>query len=323
MPMDYKKIPDNDTIKDAFYKADYVINSHEKIMVSISGGSDSDIMLDLIEQVKKPGVKITYVFFYTGLEYEATKRHIKELEEKYGIRIQTINAVIPIPKCARDYGQPFINKRVSDYMSRLQKHGFQWEDEPFDVLYERYPKCKSALWWWCGCGTMVTSIDRNKFLKEFIIANPPTFKISYQCCHYAKKLPAERYAKEHDYDLTVSGVRRSEGGVRSSAFKTCYDAGFGGPGQYRPLFWFTNEDKQQYKEYYGIVNSDCYEVWGMTRTGCAGCPFARDFEQELALADQYEPKFGTAARAVFSDSYAYTNEYKEFRRKKEQEYDKK
>lgn len=321
--MDYKNIPNNDTIKDAFYKADYVINSHKNIMVSISGGSDSDIVLDIVERVRKPDVNVTYVFYYTGLEYEATKLHLKYLEDKYNITIERVDAAIPIPKCTKDYGQPFLSKRVSDMMSRLQKHGFQWEDESFDVLYERYPRCKSALWWWCGCGTAVTSIHRNKYLKEFIIANPPQYKISSQCCWYAKKLPAERYAKRHDYDLNITGVRRSEGGLRSTSYKTCYDEGLSGPGHYRPLFWFTNEDKMQYKEYYGLVYSDCYEVWSMTRTGCAGCPFAKDYEQELALANEYEPKFNTAARAVFSDSYAYTNEYKEFRRKKEQEYDKK
>lgn len=311
--------PKNDTIQAAIEKAWWAINSHQNIMVSISGGSDSDIMMDLVEMVRQPGVNVTYVFFYTGLEYEATKRHLKYLEDKYGVTIEWIKPVKTIPKCAQEKGQPFLSKRASDMISRLQKHGFQWEDEPFEVLYERYPRCKSALWWWCGMGTMVTSIHRNKYLKEFMIENPPQFKISSDCCHYAKKLPADRYAKQNDFDLTVNGVRRSEGGLRSSAYKTCFDKSAAGPNLYRPLFWFTNEDKRIYKEHYGLKHSDCYEVWGMTRTGCSGCPFAKDFNVELELVNQYEPKFSTASMAVFSDSYAYTNEYKEFRRKKEQE----
>lgn len=61
----------------------------------------------------------------------------------------------------------------------------------------------------------------------------------------------------------------------------------------------------------------------MERTGCSGCPFARDFETEVALADKYEPKFSTAAQAVFSDSYEYTRKYREFRKQKELENDKK
>ena len=35
-------------------------------------------------------------------------------------------------------------------MQRLQRHNFQWEDEPFEVLYAKYPKCQSALQWWCN-----------------------------------------------------------------------------------------------------------------------------------------------------------------------------
>lgn len=176
MPMDYKNIPNNDVIKDAFYKAESVINNHQNVLVAISGGSDSDIILDIVEKVRKPSTKVTYVFYHTGLEYEATKKHIKWLEEKYDVKIQRINADVPIPKCAKEYGQPFLSKMVSDRIYRLQRHGFQWEDEPFEELYKKYPKCKSALWWWCGCGTLATSIERNKYLKEFIMSSPPHLK---------------------------------------------------------------------------------------------------------------------------------------------------
>ena len=314
--------PSNETIQAAIEKAWWAINSHQNIMVSISGGSDSDIMLDLIEMVRQPGVEVTYVFFYTGLEYEATKRHLKYLEEKYKISIEWVKPMKPIPKCAMENGQPFLSKHVSEMIMRLQKHNFKWEDEPFDVLYKRYPKCKSALWWWCGEGTMATSIHRNKCLKEFIMAFPPTFKISSRCCHYAKKKPLENQLKQNNYDLNVSGIRRCEGGIRQVTYKSCFDRSLSGPDSYRPLFWFTNEDKAIYKEHYGIKHSDCYEIWGMTRTGCSGCPFGRDFNVELDLANKYEPKFSAASKAVFSDSYAYTNEYKECRRKKEQKYDK-
>ena len=114
--------PQNENIRAALEKSYSIINSHEKIMVSISGGSDSDIILDIVEMVRKPGIEVHYVFFYTGLEYMATKNHIKYLEEKYGVEIERVDAVVPIPKCAKKYGQPFLSKRVSDYIARLQKH---------------------------------------------------------------------------------------------------------------------------------------------------------------------------------------------------------
>lgn len=56
------------------------------------------------------------------------------------------------------------------------------------------------------------SIGWNKYLKEFMIANPPTFKISDKCCNGAKKKPSSEYVKSHDVDLMLVGVRKAEGG---------------------------------------------------------------------------------------------------------------
>lgn len=56
----------------------------------------------------------------------------------------------------------------------------------------------------------------------------------------------------------------------------------------------------------------CYTEYGLTRTGCAGCPFGRDFEQELSVIEQYEPKLFKAVNNIFGDSYEYTRKYKAF-----------
>ena len=62
---------------------------HPNAICSYSGGSDSDIMLHLIEMVRKifdlPPVQ--YCFFNTGLEMDAIKRHVCETEELYGVTI--------------------------------------------------------------------------------------------------------------------------------------------------------------------------------------------------------------------------------------------
>ena len=60
------------------------LREHPKAICSYSGGSDSDIMLDLIEQTRHifnlPPVD--YVFFNTGIEMRATKEHVKATAEK-------------------------------------------------------------------------------------------------------------------------------------------------------------------------------------------------------------------------------------------------
>jgi 3'-phosphoadenosine 5'-phosphosulfate sulfotransferase (PAPS reductase)/FAD synthetase len=62
---------------------------HPNAICSYSGGSDSDIMLHLIETVRKAYnlPPINYSFFNTGLEMDATKRHVREMEKLYGITI--------------------------------------------------------------------------------------------------------------------------------------------------------------------------------------------------------------------------------------------
>lgn len=319
---DFNKDPELQAI---VLKVFWELRDHEKILCSISGGYDSDIMLDMTERFGGHG-KTTYVFQNTGLEYQATKRHLKELEQRYGIKIQELPPKKPIPTSVKTYGVPFWSKYVSQMLQRLQKHGFQWEDEPFEVLYARYPRCKSALRFWCNDfhtenGRISKfNIEYVRGLKEFIIANPPDFQISPKCCDYAKKDPVHDFLAVGNFDLNCVGVRKAERGARSTAYTSCFDRCFGcGPDQFRPLFWMTDVQKEAYRLQFGLVRSDCYEVWGLERTGCACCPFGKEFETELALVQQYEPKMFVAATAIFKDSYDYTRRFLEFRKTMEVE----
>lgn len=311
--------PQNQTIGDNLVRAWSKINSnkYEKIVCSISGGSDSDVMLDICTKCDKNN-KIEYVWFDTGLEYQATKDHLRYLEEKYGIEIKSYKAIKPIPLTCKQYGQPFLSKQVSEFMSRLQKHNFKWEDKSYEELIDEYPKCKSALKWWCeekGSNSKF-NITQNKWLKEFIIENHPTFKISNICCKYAKKDVSHKLLSDFEYDLNIVGIRKAEGGARSAAYKSCFDENgkskCGTYDNYRPLFWYKNSDKEDYENHYGIVHSKCYTKYGLERTGCAGCPFGRDFEYELEVIEKYEPKLFVAVNNIFCDSYEYTRKYREF-----------
>ena len=318
--------PKNQIIGDNLVRAWAKINSskYEKIVCSISGGSDSDVVLDICTKCDKDN-KIEYVWFDTGLEYQATKDHLKYLEEKYGIEIKPYKAIKPIPTSCKQYGQPFLSKQVSEFMQRLQKHNFKWEDKPFDELMKDYPNCKSALEWWCGSKGSDShyNISQNKWLKEFIINNPPNFKISNICCKYAKKDVSHKLLSDFGYDLNIVGIRKAEGGARSTAYKSCFDENGKSKDNtydnYRPIFWYKNSDKEEYDSHYGIVHSKCYTEYGLKRTGCAGCPFGRDFEQELEIIEKYEPKLFVAVNNIFGDSYEYTRKYREFCKMKNEE----
>lgn len=133
-----------------------------------------------------------------------------------------------------------------------------------------------------------------------------------------KKLVAKHVIKDLDCDLNIVGVRKAEGGARSTAYKSCFNSNYDKSDEYRPLFWYKDLDKNDYKIAYCIENSKCYTNYGLKRTGCAGCPFGRDFEKELEIIERYEPKLFKAVNNIFGDSYEYTRQYKEFRKQKTQ-----
>lgn len=299
-------------IFDALAKAQITIPRYKKVVVAISGGSDSDIVMDMVEKTKGDS-EVMYVWFDTGLEYQATKNHLKYLEEKYGVKIHREKAKKPIPTCVREYGVPFLSKFVSEMMSRLQKFNFQWEDEEFEILLKKYPKCRSALRWWCNKNGTHFNIDRNIYLKEFIIKNPPKFKIANKCCLYAKKKVAKEFEEKANADLSVIGVRKAEGGIRATAYKSCYTQEKSGKmASFRPIFWLSDDDKRDYENQYGVCHSDCYKKYGLKRTGCVGCPYGKNVNEELAVIQKYEPKLYKAVMKIFGESYEYTKKYRQF-----------
>ena len=311
--------PKNQTIGDNLIRAWSKINSpkYKKIMCSISGGSDSDVMLDIVWRCDKDN-KVDYVWFDTGLEYQATKDHLLFLENKYGIKIKRHKPKKPIPICCKEYGQPFVSKIVSKYIYNLQRHGFKFEDKSYEQLRLEYVGIDSYLKWWCNINTFRSfNVSYFKYLKEFLILHPPTFKISSKCCEFAKKKISHSLIKNENYDLNIYGVRKAEGGIRASAYQSCFDES-DGCDHYRPLFWYTNQDKKEYEIAYHITHSKCYTEYGFVRTGCACCPYGKEFEEELVAIEQCEPKLYKAVNYIFGDSYEYTRKYREFRKKMEE-----
>lgn len=309
------------TIYDGLVKAQSVLEQYKNILVSVSGGADSDCMIDIVEHLapKDEQHKVTYVWFDTGVEMNATKRHLTFLKDKYGIAIQRERGEMQVAEAVHKVGYPFRSKQFSEYIYRLQKHNFQWEDEPFDVLLKKYPNCKSALKWWCSCQAdephkpYQSEIASARLLKEFMIQNPPTFPISQKCCVFSKKKPGYMAYKKYKPDIQIIGIRKAEGGTRSTSITSCIANGKHGK-QYYPLFWWRSEDKLAFESVYGITHSDAYTVYGCKRTGCSGCPFAGHFEDELAMLHQYEPKLANAVEHIFSPAYDYTRAYRKFKK---------
>ena len=334
--IDFNYFPDNDVV-DAFYKCRKHLAEHKNVMISYSGGADSDIVLDFIVRTMEDkswadllkNTKINYVFYDTGIEYDATKRHIDEVEKKYDIKIERVKADMPVPLGCKTYGLPFLSKFASEMIERLQKHNFDFKNDgnkSFEELSEKYTGLGGALTWWCNkypnregrCSHF--NINAFKYLKEFMIENPPDFKISNKCCKGAKKDPSKKYQKANNIDLKILGLRHAEGGIRATNIKSCFtDNGAGEMDEYRPIWHFTDQTKEKYKKICEVKYSDCYEKYGFTRTGCAGCPFNSKFNDEIEELKQHEPKLYIAINSIFGKSYEYTRKYKDFKEQMKRE----
>ena len=230
-----------------------------------------------------------------------------------------------MPASNKMYGHPFLSKYASQMIHRLQEHKFDWKDEPYEVAIRKYPNCKSSLRWFNNqYGDERFSYSRfnisgQKYLREFLIAHPPNFPIGDKCCTGAKKDVSKKYIKEHDIDLMLVGIRKAEGGVRAVAYKNCFsnEGKYKTTNQYRLIFWFSDADRKEYEELFDIKHSRCYTEYGFKRTGCACCPYSRDFEDELKVLEQCEPNLCKAVKNIFHDSYEYTRQYRAFRKEME------
>ena len=314
------------------------LREHANAICSYSGGADSDIMIDLIERTRKmhrlPPVK--YAFFNTGLEMKATKDHVKEVAEKYGVEIETFRPKVNIVMATREHGVPFVSKIMSAGLSQWQKKGVplsiadeynEAEDKEAkrQELRERYPKCESVINFLCCCNSageprpnIQLVINSSKYMLDFIKENPPDFQISADCCTYCKKNMAHKVQK--GYEMVITGERRDEGGMRSVPRKDntalCFTETSSGQYRLRPLYYVSDKDKAWYKDYYSIRYSDAYEVYGLTRTGCCGCAISYKAVEDLEKIRPYEPNVVKAAWNIFGASYRYRQKYNEYKRKR-------
>ncbi|MBQ8109409.1 MAG: phosphoadenosine phosphosulfate reductase family protein [Clostridia bacterium] len=314
---------------------------HPHAICSYSGGSDSDIMIDVVERARAlfnlPPVK--YVFFNTGLEMKATKDHVKATAEKYGVEIEVIRPKVNIVLATRRYGVPFVSKIMSAGLEEWQKKGVPLSiaDEYAEAenkaakrveLSRRYPKCESLINFLCCCNragdprpNIQLVINSSKYMLDFLKQNPPEFKISARCCDYCKKQIAHRV--QNGYEMIITGERRDEGGMRSvprqgeANSAMCFAETSNGQYRLRPLYYVSDKDKAWYRDYYAIRYSDAYEVYGLTRTGCCGCPISYKAVADLEMIRPYEPNVVKAAWNIFGNSYRYRQQYNAYKARRD------
>ena len=282
---------------------DRIIRHYEetegKIYLSFSGGKDSTVLAHLIMMADLP-TQIPFVFANTGIELEATYKFVREFPYD---NVVVVKPRKPYAQILRDYGKPALSKIKSEGLSTYQRH----LDEPLKTARAR----QMIIGVRERAGVQIPS-SRNAYKlanKHMHFVHPDTeIKFANKCCQFMKKYPFKDFAKENDMNGAYSGVRVAEGGARAIMYKSCTVIKKQGNKNYLtslPIYDWSDEIVEEFIQFYNIKLSDAYEKYGCERTGCIGCPYARDLKFELKMLYDNEPLKYKAVMKWNRDVYIY------------------
>lgn len=173
-----------------------------------------------------------------------------------------------------------------------EKYGIPCFTKQQDEYIYRYQKGNHSVCTMKAINGGNVFFNLNKKAKELTLSDR-LHKVSKKCCIYNKELPMKRYAKSVKKKCII-GVRGSEGKLRSSNNTTCMMKN----GNFTPLYDFTDEIMDLIYKVYDIPIPKCYNY--ISRSGCAGCPYGRNTEKELALLPELQRR---QAVKYFKESY--------------------
>lgn len=134
-------------------------------------------------------------------------------------------------------------------------------------------------------------------------------RISNKCCDRLKKDPLHKWQKENNKPYSIIGIRTAEGGKRENAKCLAFQ------GEkltaFQPLAPVSNEWEQWYIELREVRICDIYRPpYSFTRTGCKGCPYAINIQNELDTLGKYFPNERKQCEIIWKPVY---DEYRRLR----------
>ena len=256
--------------------------------LSFSGGKDSTILHYLIDMAL-PGNRIPRVFLDTGIEYLEIRKFVKGLSEKDD-RFVIVRPTKPIKAVLDKYGYPFKSKEFSHHLGIYQRSGktksvrrFLQEDD----------------------GAQIKMFTCPIILRHMFTANgSPEFKVSSDCCKKLKKETAHRYETESQRRIAITGMRREEGGQRMRIKGCILTDGEGKLKRFHPLIVVSEEWENRFLKENGIELCKLYyPPFNFKRTGCKGCPFAVDLQEQLAIMEVYMPNERAQCELIWKPVY--------------------
>lgn len=256
----------------------------DRFYISYSGGKDSTCLSALVD-LALPTNNIPRVYVDTGIEYLDVKAFVKS-RCLYDPRF----LIIPPSKSIRfvldHYGYPFKSKEHSHILSVYQHSGIG-------------KSVKNYL----GEGSYIMNVCPKCLKYQF----SPTFplKVSDLCCSNLKKKPFHDYSMRTGRNIAMTGIRKDEGGQRASVAGCVIKDKSGNVVKFHPLLVVSDAFIDEFIKRYDVQLCKLYyPPFNFKRTGCKGCPYSLDLQEQLSIMDKYLPHERMQCELIWGKVYA-------------------
>ena len=250
--------------------------------LSFSGGKDSTVLHYLLD-LALPGNKIPRLFINTGIEYEYIVDFVKKLEQKDS-RIQIVNSNVNIKKMLEIEGYPFKSKEHSLKLGEWQKGSIAKSNIYYKEMSgkSRYACPKKLLY----------QYERNFKLR-----------LSDKCCYRLKKDIFHKWEKENKKHILMTGMLAEEGGQRANLIN-CIITKKDKVVKFHPLLVCSTDFENYFIEKYDIELCNLYyPPFNFKRTGCKGCPYSLDLQEQLDIMGKYLPEEKRQCERIWKPVY--------------------
>lgn len=258
-------------------------NLRDNAYISFSGGKDSTVLHYLID-LALPDNNIPRVFVNTGIEYTLIRKFVGRLA-KEDERIKIVNSGVNIKTMLETEGYPFKSKQHSHMLH---------------IYFNNKGMTKSILKY-LNVDNKQTMIKCPNILKYQFT---PEFKLhcSDRCCIRLKKKIGLKWEKENNKSVILTGMRKEEKGNRTGI--NCIVTENDRLKKFHPLLVVDEEWENAFIENQNIKLCELYyPPYNFTRTGCKGCPFNRNIEQELKALSKYLPNERKQCELIWKPVY--------------------
>lgn len=286
--------------------------------LSFSGGKDSTILHYLLDEAL-PNNRIPRLYIDTGIEYNDVRQFVLEMASKDS-RIIIVKPSQPIKATLEKYGYPFKSKQHSHNISVLQNNFKEISKvieeienninllKDYTYIHNLKNGTKSLTKYYFGVRERETSIsfkDCPESLKYQFKEKLP-FRCSDKCCYKLKKDPAHKWEKENNKSIAILGIRSGEGGMRSvhTGCVVLDSKDNSKIVKFKPLNPISKEWEEWYIEKNNIkICKLYYPPYNFERTGCKGCPYALDLQEQLTIMQTYLPNERKQCEMIWKPIY--------------------